>query len=77
MLTERTSADQRVEFTSIEASPAEGLRARAEEKRADLIVIGSHGHRGVRRFLLGSVAETVVRHAPCSVLVVHPAETAD
>jgi nucleotide-binding universal stress UspA family protein len=77
MLTERTSADRRVEFISIEASPAEGLRARAEEKRADLIVIGSHGHRGVRRFLLGSVAETVVRHAPCSVLVVHPAETAD
>ena len=34
-------------------------------------MIGSHGRRGLRRFLLGSVAETTVRYAPCSVLVVH------
>lgn len=38
--------------------------------RADLIVIGSHGHRGLMRLLLGNVAESVVRHANCSVLVV-------
>ena len=37
---------------------------------ADLIVIGSHGHKGLVRLLLGSVAESVVRHAACSVLVV-------
>jgi nucleotide-binding universal stress UspA family protein len=37
---------------------------------ADLIVLGSHGHRGLQRFLLGSVSEAVARHAPCSVLVV-------
>jgi nucleotide-binding universal stress UspA family protein len=37
----------------------------------DLIAIGTHGHRGFRRLLLGSVAENVVNHAPCSVLVVH------
>jgi nucleotide-binding universal stress UspA family protein len=37
---------------------------------ADLIVVGSHGRRGVSRFLLGSVAEATVRHARCSVLVV-------
>lgn len=42
----------------------------AQEWKADLIVMGSHGHRGARRFLLGSVAESVVRHAPCSVEVV-------
>jgi nucleotide-binding universal stress UspA family protein len=35
----------------------------------DLIVMGTHGRTGIRRFLLGSVAEKVVRHAPCSVLV--------
>ena len=40
---------------------------------AGLIVIGSHGRRGVQRFLLGSVAEFVVRHAPCSVQVVRMA----
>lgn len=38
--------------------------------RPDLIVIGSHGRRGVSRFVLGSVAEEVVRRAPCPVLVV-------
>ena len=37
---------------------------------AELIVVGSHGHKGLARFLLGSVAESVVRHARCSVLVV-------
>lgn len=38
----------------------------------DLIVIGTHGRTGLRRVLLGSVAEKVVRHAPCSVLAVRP-----
>jgi len=37
----------------------------------DLVVTGSHGRRGIRRFFLGSVAETVVRNATCSALVVH------
>ena len=37
----------------------------------DLVVMGGHGRRGLRRLILGSVAEATVRHAPCSVLVVH------
>jgi nucleotide-binding universal stress UspA family protein len=37
---------------------------------ANVIVVGSHGRRGLQRLLLGSVSEYVVRHAPCSVLVV-------
>jgi universal stress protein A len=40
---------------------------------ADVILLGSGGHKGVGRLLLGSVAESVVRHAHCSVLVVRPA----
>ena len=42
----------------------------AKELHADLIVMGTHGRRGVSRMLLGSVAETVVRSAPCPVLTV-------
>jgi nucleotide-binding universal stress UspA family protein len=37
----------------------------------DLVAVGTHGHRGVRRLLLGSVAEEVVRATPCGVLVAH------
>jgi nucleotide-binding universal stress UspA family protein len=40
------------------------------DPRADLIVVGTHGHTGLRRALIGSVAEKIVRHAPCAVLVV-------
>jgi nucleotide-binding universal stress UspA family protein len=42
----------------------------AAEFKADLIVVGSHGRSGIPRLLLGSVAEFVVRNAPCSVEVV-------
>jgi len=41
-----------------------------ESENIDLVVIGSHGIGGVRRFLMGSVASRVVRHCPCSVFVV-------
>lgn len=44
---------------------------------ADIIVMGSHGRRGFTRFLLGSVSEAVVSHAPCTVEIVklpHPGE---
>jgi nucleotide-binding universal stress UspA family protein len=43
----------------------------ARERRADLIVMGTHGRRGIARALLGSVAEKVVRTATCPVLTVH------
>ena len=42
----------------------------AAEWNADLIVVGCHAHKGLRRFLLGSVAEFVARHAKCSVQIV-------
>ena len=42
----------------------------ADEEKADIIVIGSHGRTGLSHVLMGSVAETVVRHAGCPVLVV-------
>lgn len=65
------SDDYEIGFTAVQSPPASGITDRAAGY--DLIVMGSHGHRGLRRFVLGSVAEATVRHAPCSVLVVHSA----
>jgi nucleotide-binding universal stress UspA family protein len=54
----------------LEGSPKEAIVEEAERWGADLIIVGSHGHGPVRRFLLGSVSQAVVLHAPCSVEVV-------
>lgn len=56
-------------------SPATEIAQLAADLEAKLIVVGTHGRRGVRRFLLGSVAEGVVRLAPCEVLVVRPRDS--
>jgi nucleotide-binding universal stress UspA family protein len=53
-------------------APAFALTALASELNADLIVVGSHGRNGLVRWLLGSVAEAVVRQAGCPVLIVPP-----
>jgi nucleotide-binding universal stress UspA family protein len=52
-------------------SGTDAVLGTAEEVGADLIVIGSHGMSGKRRFILGSVPNAVSHHAPCSVLIVH------
>lgn len=59
-------------FEQSEDPPVQGVRRRLDEVAFELVVIGSHGRRGLPRWILGSVAEATVRHAPCSVLVVHP-----
>ena len=46
----------------------------AQELRADLIVISTHGRRGLTRVVFGSTTEKVVRHAPCPVLIVRESE---
>ena len=58
-----------ISMDAVEANASQALVDTAETLGADLIVVGSHGRRGVRRMVLGSVAEVTVRHAPCSVLV--------
>jgi nucleotide-binding universal stress UspA family protein len=50
--------------------PREVITAEAKRLHAELIVMGTHGRRGITHMLIGSVAESVVRTAPCSVLVV-------
>jgi nucleotide-binding universal stress UspA family protein len=51
--------------------------ALAKELGVDLIVMGSRGHRGIRRAIEGSISDGVIRHAPCPVLVVRSHERAE
>ena len=54
----------------VEGSPSEVLVSRAEALNAEMIVMGSRGHSGIARLVLGSTAEKVIRHSGMSVLVV-------
>jgi len=56
-----------VEHLMTEGDPATEILRLAEESKCDLIVMGTHGRTGLRRLLMGSVAEQVVRKAPCPV----------
>lgn len=60
----------RVETLVREGDPGSEIIQEAESWPADLIVIGSHGHQGLKRLLLGSVAHYVTNHAPCSIEIV-------
>lgn len=53
------------------------LEAFIEEKNIDLVVVGTHGRRGLKKLVLGSVAERVFRHARCPVLTVGPQAESD
>jgi nucleotide-binding universal stress UspA family protein len=53
-----------------EGNPKSQIIDVANDWHADLIVLGSHGRKGLNRFLMGSVSEAVVRHAHCSVEIV-------
>jgi nucleotide-binding universal stress UspA family protein len=59
-----------VETFAREGDPADAILDVAEERGADLIVVGNRGMTGAKRFLLGSVPNKVSHHAPCSVLII-------
>jgi nucleotide-binding universal stress UspA family protein len=63
-----------VETTITEGPPAPKLADLARERKIDLIVMGTHGRGALARAILGSVADKVVRTAPCPVLVVHASD---
>jgi len=75
---ERVLKDQRLAGLKVQTAVREGapfyeIVRFARELDVDLIVMGTHGHRGLAHVLLGSVTEKVVRKAPCPVLTVrHP-----
>ena len=53
-----------------ESSPAQAITRFAQSKEADLIIVGTHGRKGLTRMLMGSTAESLLRQSPCPVLVV-------
>jgi universal stress protein A len=59
-----------IEIRVLRGDPTAEICQAAARESADLIIMGSHGRSGLAHVLLGSVAERVVRHAPCPVLVV-------
>ena len=59
-----------VETRVAEGMPAEAILAVAKQEGCEMIVMGTHGHTGLKHLVLGSVAEHVVRSAPCPVLTV-------
>lgn len=61
-----------VSFLVWEGEPGPAIVDAARSEAADLVVVGSHGRGRVERFVLGSVSDHVVRHAPCPILIVRP-----
>lgn len=71
---EKVPADL-LEGTAVCAGPAvHEIAEVAKERKTDLIILSTHGYTGLKRVMLGSVTENVVRHAPCPVLVVRERE---
>ena len=63
-----------VDTQIVTGTPVQQILRLAKELDVDLIIMGTHGRTGFSHFFLGSVAEKVVRQAPCPVLTVHPSE---
>lgn len=74
LLTDGEMAELRPERVMRNGKPYNEIVRYAQEQDIDLIVMGTHGREGVARVLIGSVAEMVVRRAPCPVLTVHHPE---
>jgi universal stress protein A len=71
---EESRSGLEVEFLIRKGEPAEEVINVAKELSIDLIVVGSQGHTALATASIGSVAQNVVNHAPCPVLVIRPIE---
>ncbi len=67
------AANFNVSTEMVEGDPKSEIVDEAKKWQADMIVLGSHGWSGLKRFLMGSVSEGVARHAHCSVEIVRTA----
>lgn len=62
----KTSVSIKIEEFSL---PSESILNEAKDQKIDMIILGSHGRKGLDRILMGSVAESILRHAHCNVLI--------
>lgn len=76
LIPENWERDVDVETVVLSGSPATAISDFAREKKVDMIVVGTHGRKGLARVLMGSTAEILLREAPCQVLVVKPKSVA-
>ena len=64
------AAGVQVDLYPQRGDPADSILDVAEERDADLIIVGNRGRTGAKRFLLGSVPNRISHHAPCAVLII-------
>ena len=74
---QKVNGRARYQIEVMMGDPAVEVLQAAKRLRANLIIMATHGRKGLRRFVLGSVAERVVREAPCPVLTVKPKTVAE
>ncbi|MCG3129250.1 MAG: TRAP-T-associated universal stress protein TeaD [Phycisphaerae bacterium] len=70
VIDEHFDGDQTIQLKAFVGNPWMGVCDYAREQHIDLIIVATHGHTGLKHVLLGSLAEQIVRHAPCPVLTV-------
>jgi universal stress protein A len=64
--------EMRIERHVVTGSPVREIARFAKEREADMIIVATHGRTGLARVVMGSTAESLLREAPCQVLVVKP-----
>jgi nucleotide-binding universal stress UspA family protein len=72
LVPENFKYDMAIETVVLTGTPAAAISEFAKDKDVDIIVVGTHGRKGLARVLMGSTAEALLREAPCQVLVVKP-----
>ena len=70
---EAFKAFKKVEARVVQGSPPVKIVETAKKDGIDLIIMGTHGRKGIERAIFGSVCDKVVRNAPCPVLTINPA----
>jgi nucleotide-binding universal stress UspA family protein len=74
---EKQAQNVRVESRVMEGDPVNMILRAAEETHSDVIIMGTHGRTALARLLMGSVAEAVLRKAPCPVLTIKTPKASD